>query len=335
MPSPTGFCLSITALIFIGAGCESTTNQQISHIQAAKQATNSVAPSPSTVATGANPPSATINSLPIAESELAAAAFEAAGSVILEERILDAMLDKELAAANLSLSTNAVEEERQMLFSRITEDAKVAQDQAGVLVERFRRNRGIGPSRFNALLTRNAKLRLLVRRNHVVEPGRTEQLAAIETGPKTLARLITLPTAQQAQSALSQLTALSPAERSAKFSQLAYTISNDPSAARGGIFGPVSAMDETIPPTIRQQLTLPAGSLSPVLAMESGFALLLIEQQLAAPEKTPSLLEQALARATLKLEREAMEKLASQLLAEARVTVLHEGLRWSWENRLR
>lgn len=289
--------------------------------------------SPAIAKTGA--PAALVDGVAIDGATLAASALEAAGAVTFEEAALDALIAKELASEGLSVPDEATNAERLRLFARIAEEAGVNEEQAGTLVDRFRAVRGLGPRRFDAMLRRNAALRLLVARAGLIDGAAVAALSEAELGPRATARLIVTRTAAEASRLRAEIETAPAADRAAKFSQAAFTHSIDPSSARGGLFGPVSHADVTVPAPLRSSLALPAGELSPVISIEQGFALLLIESQVAAAARTDAAVEAARAKATARVEREAMDALAARLLAEARITVMDEHLRWAWERRPR
>jgi hypothetical protein len=266
---------------------------------------------------------------------LAARALEAAGGVVLEEAALDELLAANLSAEGITLPADATASERAKLFARIADEAGVAEEQAGSLVDRFRAARGLGPRRFDALLTRNAALRLLVQRGGLVDASRVSALVEAEFMGRARARIIVTRTAADAAKTRGDISAAPAGERSSRFAGAAYAMSVDPSSARGGVFGPVSHGDPSIPAAVRPSLSLPPGELSPVIALDDGFAIVLVEEQLEAAARTEASEAKARAKATARVEREAMDALAARLLAEARITVMDEHLRWAWERRPR
>ncbi len=280
-------------------------------------------------------PAALVDGAGIDQASLAAAAIEAAGAVALEEAALDVLLERMLASEGLSLAEDAADGERRRLFSRIAEEAGVAEEQAGVLVDRFRAARGLGPRRFESMLRRNAALRVLAARAGMIDEAAIVAMTEAELGPRATARIIVTRTAVDASRLRAEIEAAPAEARAARFAQAAFESSIDPSSARGGLFGPVLHADPTVPAALRPSLHLPAGELSPVISIETGFAILLIDSQQAAADRTAQAIEAARAKATARIEREAMDLLAARLLAEARITVLDEHLRWAWERRPR
>lgn len=266
---------------------------------------------------------------------LASRSLEAAGGVVLEEAALDQLLASTLSAEGIALPAEAIEGERVKLFERIADEAGVGEEQAGSLVDRFRAARGLGPDRFAALLTRNAALRLLAQRSSLVDASRVSSLVEAEFMGRARARIIVTRTAADAAKVRQNVASAPASERTSTFAAAAYSLSVDPSSARGGAFGPVSHGDPSIPSAMRASLSLPPGEVSQVIALDAGFAIVLVEEQLPPPARTEAGEAKAVAKATSRIEREAMDSLAARLLAEARITVLDDHLQWAWERRPR
>ncbi len=266
---------------------------------------------------------------------LASRSLEAVGGVVLEEAALDQLLASTLSAEGITLPAEAIEGERAKLFERIADEAGVGEEQAGSLVDRFRAARGLGPHRFDALLARNAALRLLAQRSGLVDASRVSSLVEAEFMGRARARIIVTRTAADAAKVRQDIASAPAGERASKFAAAAYAASVDPSSARGGAFGPVSHGDPSIPAAMRASLSLASGEVSQVIALDAGFAVVLVEEQLSPPARTQDAETKAVAKATARIEREAMDSLAARLLSEARITVMDDHLRWAWERRPR
>jgi len=275
--------------------------------------------------------SATVDGIPIPTSLLTAFALEAAGAVALEEVALDSLLERELRSASITVTSAQEEAERALLYERVSSEANVATAQAGDLIERFRAARGLGPIRFSALLKRTARLRALVVAAGI-DPAEVERFVAQSLSPRATARIAVLNSESQAASFAQQVKSSAPDQRSAVFATLAYRQSTDTSAARGGLFGPVAHTDISIPPAVRSRLSDPPGTMSDILAIADGFAVLLIESQSPATTDEPSV-QRAKTQAVTRVQREAIDRLAAQLLVQARVTIINEQARWAWRSR--
>lgn len=282
---------------------------------------------------------AVVDGMAVSVQEFSARINEVAGAVAMEELALDVLLEREMKEAGLKIAKSDIDAERDLLFQRIMDEAQVRQDQAGVLLEQFKRSRGLGPKRFAALLERNARLRAMVRGDVAgsgVTPAQQATALSSETGAKARARIIVVQTQSEASSIRAELAALTEPARTSRFASIALERSIDGSAPRGGQFGPVSIFDLSVPATVRESLNGQVGELSPVLSMDSGFAVVMVQEKIPALDPGNS---QAIAAAEQKvrtrLERESMDRIANQLIQEARITLMDESLRWSWEGRPR
>jgi len=323
-PAPEALVVTTFLGIFVGACAQSEGS-----------ASRGPRSSPVQPESSPHPTAATVNASPITTAELSSLALEAAGAVVLEETVLDRLLDQEVAAAGITIAPERIERERTLFFERIGADVNLSQEQAGILLERFKHTRGLGPLRFAAMLARNAKLRALIDPRSPEANERIESIVRSELGPKAKARIIVVSAVTEANLLRNQLETAPATERGALFGRLAFEYSRDPSAGRGGSFGPVAHDDLSMPPQVRAFLASPPGSLSPVTAIDSGLAIMLIDEQIPPAEGTDAQRTLARSRADALYQREAMDALAKQLLSEARVGVLNDSLRWSWENRVR
>ena len=122
------------------------------------------------------------------------------------------------------------------------------------------------------------------------------------------------------------------------FSVVAAEVSNDSSAERGGLLPPISVADTTWPESVRSAVPrLRPGSVSDPIALDSGYALLLLDEVLPAAPDAPGTVEGA--RAILEQdvrreqERSEMARLARRLLTEAQISVLDRALEPAWRRR--
>ncbi|MBI1189247.1 MAG: hypothetical protein GC200_01000 [Tepidisphaera sp.] len=261
-------------------------------------------------------------------------AGEAAGSVALEEAALDVLLDQEMARQGVVLPPDGAQAELRALVQSITNEGDITGDQAGVVLERLKRGRGLGPARFQALLTRNAKLRALVSPQVTLSPQDLSTAMELEFGPKVKARLLTVPTRELASDMRTRMTA-DAADPLTTFARLATLYSTDPSGPSGGVVEPLSAADISLPPALRQAIAdPPLGLLPEAVATPRGFTLVYVEEKIPArPAPTDEERQKVEAKARRRLERLAMDRLARQLIDQAKITVLDDGVRWSWETR--
>lgn len=253
--------------------------------------------------------------------------IELAGGQTLGEIVLDQMLTNRLAAQNLEITADLIEAERQVFEQTLQADNE---DESTMLLREVRRRRGLGDARYVALLRRNAGLRLLVQKQVQVTPEALQRAYRLTYGEKYQARLITVPTFQDA-SRLRELLASGEAE----FPDLAVKRSTDPSAIQGGLLPPISPDDANVPQVIRdalRRLDERGEKLSDAIALDSGYALLQLERKVVPEHVEFADVETQLAEQVRRgAERVLMQQLARELLAEANVVVLDPALGAGWD----
>ncbi len=265
---------------------------------------------------------------------------EAAGGVVLEELALDAAIEEELARQGVAVTDAMVKEEDRLLRRAIIVDAKMTADQAERAVVDLRRREGLGPKRYADLLRRNAKLRALALATAparlTVTDDEARAAAELATGPRARARIIVVDSDRAAANVREQINARITAGEapSTAFANAAIIHSRDPSATRGGLMDGVSASDPIVPEGVRRTLRkLPEDTISDVLPLDTGAALLLVEQRTLGSDPTAADVDVARQRVVLRKQRLVMDEIANRLLTQSRVTIYDESLRWSWESR--
>lgn len=319
--------LAAIALLTLFPGCASNTDPTAR----LSPAPSSPSASSSTTPPRAERPAAIIGNRAVSRDELWPMLAERAGREVLEDIAVDQQLRARLTREGMSISDADIERERRTLIDFMSRRAGIAARSAEETLVAIRRERGLGDARFRALLERNAMLRALVKPQIVISNTEVDQALDIRFGPRYAVRVILVPTESQAAALRSQLAA-SP-NRITDFSREAMRASIDPSAPAGGTLPPLSLSDPTYPAEIRNTLRqMNPGDLSPVIAVDRGFAFIILDRiEPAAATPTPADREAADRDATLNAERAAMERLAAQLLAESGVTALDPALRSSWE----
>jgi peptidyl-prolyl cis-trans isomerase SurA len=279
-------------------------------------------------------PAAIIAGEPVSDAEIRVYANEIAGGVVLEELALDRLVRQRCQSMGISISAPDVEQERRYVLESMARDAETSVDSASELLERLRRQRGLGPKRFNALLERNAMLRKLVAPTVSVSDEQVQQALAVRYGERRNARIILRNSQQEASASLERLRGLSGAALASAFSDEASRNSVDASAARGGKLEPISVSDPAYPSIVRTTLaSLAEGQLSTLVAMDRGFAILLLEGIVPAATPPSNARELAREEVTRRAQRVAMDRLARDILLAGGVTAYDDSLRWSWENR--
>ncbi len=277
-------------------------------------------------------PIATVAGEPVYADDLYAWMSEYAGGTVLEELAVSRQVEKELTARGLKLDPSELDAERRNMA--VATDHTLSEAELAVAMRRVQQARGLGPSRFKALIERNAGLRRLVRDEIQVSDADVRAELNVKYGPRTRVRIIVTPAESDAIAARTRLEATSAADRSRRFAEEAALISFDPSASRGGEIEPLSAADSNYALAVREAVAkLTPGELSPIIRLENGYALLLCEGSLAAVSPPADAEERARERVKLREERIAMERLARRFLQSAQVTVFDRTLDWSWNAR--
>ncbi|MBL8759974.1 MAG: hypothetical protein JNL50_01610 [Phycisphaerae bacterium] len=283
-------------------------------------------------ARGGERPVATIAGEPVYGDDVYAWMSELAGGTVLEELAVSRQVEKELASRGLKLEASDIDAERRNMA--VAADRTLTDAELAIALRRVQQSRGLGPSRFKALIERNAGLRRLVRDEVQVGDADVRGEIELKYGPRTRVRIIVTPNESDAIAARARLDAAPVGERSKRFAEEAALISFDPSASRGGEIEPLSAADTNYAMGVRRAMTsLAPGEMSPIIKLENGYALLLCEGSVAAVTPPTGAEELARARVRLREERVAMERLARKLLQSAQVTVFDRTLDWSWNAR--
>jgi hypothetical protein len=322
-----------TTLAILAAGCAGpnrNSDRPLGALPAAPSDTHATAASKADA-----PPPALLGATPLLWTDLAPLLSEAAGAEVLEEWCLERLLERDLRLRGEALTPADLDREQALLIDALVREAGAPADQGGELVLEVRRARGLGEHRFASLLRRNAMLRRLVAGQVQISSVDLRQAYEIRFGPRFQTRLLLVATEQAAADALRQLREGpgSPAH----FGQVAATVSIDRSRLRGGVIGDISAADPSYPEGIRQVLAkLQAGSISEPVALDQGFAIVMVERVIPASAEAPDLAAASPsleAEIRLVRERALMEKAAARLLRSSEITVLDPSLAWSWEGR--
>lgn len=269
---------------------------------------------------------AIVNGQPVSLNQLTSGLLEVAGGTILEEIILDILLETEAGRQGITVSDQAIAEERGLFIESLIDTGVISHQQdSDAILSAVRASRGLGTDRFHRVLRRSALLRRLIENEVVV----TEEMLAlahrIEQGEKRQAHIITTATLVKAQEALGALNAGEP------FVEVAARLSTDASAPRGGLIDPISALDPTYPDSIRTTLAkMNLGELSPPVVLDTGYAILRLD---AISPPTGITLDEArpvlMRRIRRQEERRKMAELAERLRRHATVTILDSRLQSS------
>ncbi len=253
--------------------------------------------------------------------EIEAALLERAGAEIVRERTLDRALAREAARRGLELAPDAELRERAILIETLSNDP----DRAERLLEELRIARGLGPTRFAALLRRNAMLRSLVAEDVRLSDEVIQGAWDAMHGPARITRIIAVGDLRDATQVRRRLL------NGEDFAAVAVETSLDASGPRGGRLGPVSRLDPAWPRAFRESIfTLEPGTLSEPVPVDG--RVLLIEVLEARPASGVSFeadRERATRVARLAAERLLMDRLARRLAPDASIEAISPSLRWS------
>lgn len=272
---------------------------------------------------------ALIDGAPLTRDRLQSDLAEQAGAQALRERVLDRRLEHELRARGLVITDENIAHEQLELARSL--DTLSGRELSPGLLGSIRAARGLGPRRYPRLLRRNAMLRKLVQPT-TAPTAEEEQLAlTIAFGPAYRIRLFVCDDQRQA-AALRQrvMNALEP-DRRWVFADACVSESSHPSAPRGGLIESLSPADPAYPHALTGALTsTPNGDCSPVIATQAGYALVLVESEIAAINPSAEQREHVLNQLTQRKQRLAMQRFADELVAGADVVVLDRSLNWAW-----
>jgi len=300
-------------------GCQSTPTSDADTASGASSGTSASGGTEKTVAY--------IDGRPATRSALYTLLAEAHGGEALSELILDRAVPRRLEAEGLALTQADLDAERERLMAGLAED----RDQAARLFSEMRDRLGLGQTRYEAMVRRNAGLRKLVADGvRVTEPA-IRQAYQRRYGERYQARLITAGNAATLGRLRRRVL------EGASFTDLAIAHSTDPSAAQGGLLSPISPADASYPKAVREALpklstdSEPA-RLSPVIALAEGYALLRLEA-VTRPEAPAYAEVRAALRAEVRreLERVRMQQLTRAILEDADVVVLDPALAEAWD----
>ncbi len=247
--------------------------------------------------------------------------LEAVGGRIVRERVLDVRLARTAAREGIQVDAEDLQRERDLLTATLAEDP----DRAERLLDELRRNRGLGPIRFEALLRRTALLRSLVADEVEITDAALEGAHDLAHGPRRVARIVVVEDLRAASDVRRRLDAGTP------FATVAVERSLDASADRGGLLAPVSRLDPSWPIAFRTAVfEAEIGQVSDPVRIDGRTLLILVESE--RPGTGVSLEDgraDAEAAARLAIERLLMDRLARRLVPADAIDPIDPSLRWS------
>jgi len=268
---------------------------------------------------------------------------ERAGAAALEAWALDRAVRELADRQGVGVDEADLRAERRRVERAIAGAGLGERSVRGRALAEARARRGWGPAWFDALLRRNALARKLTAdRVQPVDEAGVRRLHERLHGPRRVVRVIVTPSEREVARLRGEVALLLGGEgpdrferARARFMTHAIEHSEDVSSARGGLLDPVGRWDEVYPDAFRDAVfAADAGGLTPVVALDEGFAVALVESERPASGVALEDVRGELAdRLRLDMEQRAMAALLDRLRAEMRVEPLDAGLRWSWAQR--
>lgn len=303
------------------AACQSNTSQNPDQSPATHNA----------VADIGERPIAFLNGKPVTQSELYRLIAPAQGGEALAEILLSRAVSNRLNEQGIQLDQADLDRERDQLLTSLDPDP----DQAARLLKEMRDQRGLSNKRFDDMLRRNAGLRRLVRDQIMISDAAISQAYELRHGKRYQVRLIVTDKLDKLTKARRQVI------NGESFTDLAIELSSDDSARQGGLLSPISPVDPTYPKAIRDalpRLTMhnTATRLSPAIALDSGYALLYLEEVLSQDNRPTKDQVRAILEIVVRseLERLRMRQLARTLIEQADVVVLDPLLGKAWDRQM-
>ena len=249
---------------------------------------------------------------------------EIAGGAALREVLLDELLAERARERGISPNEATIAREETTLLEFLDKDP----ERARALLDEVRARQGLGPTRWRALLWRNAVLRALVAPDVQVEEAQVAAAHDAAHGPHREPRLIAVPDLRTAQQVVDRLA------KGERFEDIAAITSTDRSAARGGLINPISRLDPSVPASVREALwALNApGAVSPPILVDTGYVLVRFEREQPGDGIALATVHDEAARAVrLAQERARMDQLAQEILRAVKPTIFDAAVQDSWE----
>lgn len=301
------------------AGCASRAVQEV-NVGAPALAIPVVAPTP---IARVERPAAMANGEAIPGAAVDARAREMVGAEVLDELVLETAIREALRERGITVTEEAIAGEEALLARLMAEGSAGGGEQSqSVAVERARARRGLGEIRWRALLWRSAALRALVADEVRVEPGAARRLFDARHGERRIVRVIAVRTQAELAAVQERLAA------GDRFESVAMAMSIDPSAALGGLVGPVGRADPAIPASLREGIWgVDEGGVTTPILLPTSIVIARVDRALPPDELVFESVQPELERdALLRAQRAAMESLTARLRAKSRVTILDRTL---------
>ncbi|MBL4698247.1 MAG: hypothetical protein JKX70_05375, partial [Phycisphaerales bacterium] len=260
MPIRTIFILIYTIPLVTLAGCSSSheTNQSSTQTSSRQQIV------------------AIINGFPITQARLQRDLGERVGKQAPKDFVLDNQLEALLKDRQIQVTQDDLDFEEQLILG--TTHSSLPDASRYEMLVAIKQSRGLGPNRYPRFLRRNAMLRKLA---GDTPPSQAQYLLAeqIAFGAQYSIRIF-VSDSQFTTSSVRQQVLNAPTEsRRWILADVCSTDSIHPSASRGGLINQLSRADPRYPLVLTDAIgLLEQNQISDVLATDSGFAFILLEQ---------------------------------------------------------
>ncbi|MSR28296.1 MAG: peptidylprolyl isomerase [Phycisphaerales bacterium] len=271
-------------------------------------------------------PAAIYEGTSISREDLRPRLMEMSGGQILDELILEHELAQALAAHAIVISPAAIHAEEETALEALSADPSRREQ----LLHSLRAAQGLGPTRWQALLFRNAALRALAREASEISEENIRQAYDSLHGPRRSCRLIVVADLAAAERVQARL------DSGESFSEVAAMASTDSSASRGGLLAPIARLDPSYPPAVREMLfALAPGGRSEFLLLENGYAIIEMRSEVAGNGADPATVRAECERVARRAqERVEMDRIARGLLRGVNATIFDRSLDESWKRQL-
>ena len=273
---------------------------------------------------------ALIDGMPIDKSMLIDDLIERAGRHALYDLILEHQLNQEMIRLNIGITKADLKYEETQLMLSNGENESTTLDYT--MLNDIKDAKGLGPIRYHRLLNTNAMLRRAIADAAQVNEYEYTIAKQIAYGPGYRVRLFVCDQLREATALRRQLQDEAPALLPEAFSQACSTRSIHPSSSRGGLISRISISDPAYPSVLSEAIaSTPIGELSSVLALDAGYAIVIVESHTPASIPTAIQVQSLRQQLTDRKQRLHMRVQADELVSQTDLIILDRALSRAWK----